>query len=145
MNASFKQVGFNWFGKLHAWVYRHHGRFGRRFAWVPCLVLTTTGRKSGQSRDSVLVYADDAGGRVVVASNGGADRPPAWLLNVQADPGVHVHVGDEPYDATARVVTAADADYVRLWQLVNSINGNRYDAYQAKTSRPIAMLVLEPR
>ena len=91
----------------------------------------------------MLVYADDAAGRVVVASNGGADRPPAWLLNVQADPAVHVHVGDEQYDATARVVTAEDADYARLWQLVNSVNGNRYDAYQAKTSRPIAMVVLE--
>jgi deazaflavin-dependent oxidoreductase (nitroreductase family) len=145
MKASLEQYGFDRFGKLHAWVYRHHGRLGRRFAWVPCLVLTTTGRKSGQSRDSVLVYADDAAGRVVVASNGGADRPPAWLLNVQADPAVHVHVGDEQYDATARVVTAEDADYARLWQLVNSVNGNRYDVYQSKTGRPIAMLVLEPR
>ncbi len=97
----------------------------------------------------MLVYADDtatipggSGGRVVVASNGGDDKPPAWLLNVQADSAVHVQVGNERYDATARVVTPGDADYVRLWQLVNSINQNRYDAYQAKTTRQIAMVVV---
>jgi deazaflavin-dependent oxidoreductase (nitroreductase family) len=106
-------------------------------------VLTTTGRKSGLARTSVLVYADDGDHRVVVASNGGDDRPPAWLLNVQAHPAVHVQVGRERYDATARVVTPGDDDYHHLWQLVNSINGNRYDAYQAKTTRQIAMVVLE--
>jgi deazaflavin-dependent oxidoreductase (nitroreductase family) len=95
----------------------------------------------------VLVYADDpvGGGRVVVASNGGSDRPPGWLFNVQSDPSVHAQVGNEQYHATARVVTPDDADYTRLWQLVNSINGNRYDAYQTKTERPIAMVVLERR
>jgi deazaflavin-dependent oxidoreductase (nitroreductase family) len=134
---------FHWFGRLHRRVYALHGTVGRRFAWIPCLVLTTAGRKSGRLRDSVLVYADDAVGRIVVASNGGSDRPPGWLFNVQADPAVRVQVGNERYDATARVVTPVDDDYARLWQIVNSINGNRYDAYQSQTSRPIAMVVLE--
>jgi len=134
---------FHWFGRLHQRVYELNGTVGRRFAWIPCLVLTTTGRKTGRRRDSVLVYADDPAGRVVVASNGGNDAPPGWLFNVQADASVRVQVGTERYEATARVVTPDDADYARLWQLVNSINHNRYDAYQAKTSRPIAMVVLE--
>jgi deazaflavin-dependent oxidoreductase (nitroreductase family) len=134
---------FHWFGQLHRRVYALNGTLGRRLAWVPCLVLGTRGRRSGLGRESVLVYADDGDRRVVVASNGGDDRPPAWLLNVEADPSVHVHVGSEWYDATARVVTPADSDYARLWQLVNRVNGNRYDAYQAKTSRPIALVVLE--
>jgi deazaflavin-dependent oxidoreductase (nitroreductase family) len=134
---------FHWFGKLHRRVYALNGSIGRRFAWVPCLVLTTRGRKSGLPRESVLVYADDgATQRVVVASNGGDDRPPAWLLNAQSDSAVQVHVGNDRYDATARVVTPDDADYTRLWQLVNRVNGNRYDAYQAKTTRPIAMVAL---
>jgi len=133
---------FHWFGKLHRRVYAINGALGRRFAWVPCLVLTTTGRKSGARRDSVLAYADDGDRRVVVASNGGDDRPPAWLLNVQADPSVAVQVGTEHFDTQALVVTPADDDYARLWQLVNTVNGNRYDAYQAKTERPIAMVVL---
>ena len=134
---------FDQFGRLHAWVYRHHGRLGRRFAWIPCLVLSSTGRNSGVRRDSVLVYADDGDRRVVVASNGGSDRPPGWLFNVRADPSVEVQVGDEHYAARARIVDVEDLDYARLWQLVNSINGNRYDAYQAKTTRPIPMVALE--
>jgi deazaflavin-dependent oxidoreductase (nitroreductase family) len=136
---------FHWFGTLHQRVYALNGTLGRRFAWVPCLVLTTTGRKSGQRRDSVLVYADDpvGGGRVVVASNGGSDRPPGWLFNVQSDPAVHVQVGNEQYDAAARVVTPDADDYTRLWKLVNSINHHRYDGYQTKTERPIAMVVVE--
>jgi deazaflavin-dependent oxidoreductase (nitroreductase family) len=136
---------FHWFGKLHRRVYALDGRLGRRFAWVPCLVLTTTGRKSGQARDSVLAYADDGDTRVVVASNGGADTPPAWLLNVQADPAVHVQVGEQRYDAIARVVLPSDGDYARLWLLVNSINGNRYDGYQSMTDRPIALVAFEAR
>ncbi len=136
---------FHWFGKLHTRVYALNGTLGRRLAWIPCLVLSTTGRKSGQTRASVLVYADDPVGlgRVVVASNGGDDKPPAWLLNVQADRAVHVQVGNDRYDATARVVTPDDADYLRLWKLVNSVNHDRYDAYQAKTTRPIAMVVVD--
>jgi deazaflavin-dependent oxidoreductase (nitroreductase family) len=134
---------FHWFGKLHRRVYARNGRLGRRLAWIPCLVLTTTGRRSGHSRDSVLVYADDGATRVVVASNGGDDHPPAWLLNVQADPNVGVQVGDERYRATARAVAPADPDYTRLWKLVNAANGNRYDAYQAMTTRPIALVALD--
>ena len=139
------QALFNGFGKLHRRVYALNGTLGRRLAWIPCLVLTTTGRKSGQPRDAVLVYADDpvGGGRVVVASNGGSDHPPGWLFNVQADAAVRVQVGNDAFDATARVVTPADADYGRLWKLVNAVNRDRYDAYQAKTERPIALVVLE--
>jgi F420H(2)-dependent quinone reductase len=136
---------FDQFGRLHAWVYRHNGRLGRRFAWVPCLVLGTTGRNTGAHRESVLVYADDGDRRVVVASNGGSERPPGWLFNVRADPAVRVHVGDEQYSAVARVVDADDPDYVRLWKLVNAINRNRYDAYQAKTTRSIPVVALERR
>jgi deazaflavin-dependent oxidoreductase (nitroreductase family) len=138
MNELFRQ-----FGRLHAWVYRRNGRLGRRFAWIPCLVLCSTGRNSGARRESVLVYADDGDRRVVVASNGGSDRPPGWLFNVRADPSVEVHVGDETYAARARVVDGDDPDYARLWRLVNSINANRYDTYQANTSRVIPMVVLE--
>jgi deazaflavin-dependent oxidoreductase (nitroreductase family) len=133
---------FHRFGQLHAWVYRRWGRVGRRLAWIPCLVLASTGRNSGQRRESVLVYADDGDDRVVVASNGGDDRAPGWLFNVRADPSVEVQVGTERYSATARIVDAADPDYARLWQLVNRVNGNRYDAYQATTARPIALVVL---
>jgi len=133
---------FHSFGRFHAWVYRHWGALGRRLAWVPCLLLVTTGRNSGQHRESVLVYADDGDDRVVVASNGGDDRAPGWLYNVRADPSVEVQVGADRYAAAARTVNPTDDDYPRLWQLVNGVNGDRYAGYQAKTTRPIALVVL---
>ena len=137
MNAFFDR-----FGRLHAWVYHRNGRLGRRFAWVPCLVLTTTGRKSGQPRESVLAYAEDGDRCVVVASNGGSEHPPGWLFNLRAEPSVDVQVGEDRSAADATVVDADHPDYARLWQMVNAVNHHRYDKYQAKTSRPIPMVVL---
>jgi deazaflavin-dependent oxidoreductase (nitroreductase family) len=63
---------------------------GQRLIGVPCLLLRTTGRKSGTVRTSALVYARDGEDYLLVASNGGADRPPGWLFNIQAEPKVEI-------------------------------------------------------
>jgi deazaflavin-dependent oxidoreductase (nitroreductase family) len=91
-----------------------------------------------------LVYARDGDRYVVVASNGGQDRPPGWLFNVSAEPAVSIQVATEAIDATAGVVEAADPDYDRLWRLVNANNHNRYDAYQRKTERRIPLVIVTP-
>ena len=130
---------------LHQAVYeRTDGRLGHRLIGVPSLILRTTGRRSGQIRTAVLTYGSDAGSYVVVASNGGADQPPAWLHNVEANPAVGIQIGRRRAAATARIVNAGDADYPRLWRLVNTVNHGRYDAYQKLTTRPIALVVLTP-
>ncbi len=120
------------------------GRVGHRLSGVSSLLLRTTGRRSGRPRTTVLAYARDGSDFVLVASNDGQDRPPAWLLNAQADRAVGVQVGRHRSDALARVVEPADADYPRLWGLVNENNHHRYEAYQARTERPIALLVVTP-
>ena len=80
--------------KFHKYVYeRSDGRVGKHSGRVPALLLTTTGRRSGLARTNGLTYCRDRGDLIVVASNGGSDRPPAWLLNLQADPRVTVRVG----------------------------------------------------
>jgi len=136
------QAGFL---KFHQGVYEATGgRVGHRMIGVPTLLLRTTGRRSGQQRTNALVYARDGGGYVVVASNGGQDRPPGWLFNVGAAPAVSIQVGTEHLQATARVVEAGDPDYDRLWRLVNANNHNRYGAYQTKTKRPIPLVVVTP-
>ena len=72
--------------RLHKYVYeRSDGRVGKHSGRVPALVLTSTGRRSGLARSNGLTYCRDRGDLIVVASNGGSDRPPAWLLNIQAD------------------------------------------------------------
>jgi deazaflavin-dependent oxidoreductase (nitroreductase family) len=111
---------------------------------VPTLLLRTTGRRSGEVRTNGLVYARDGADYLVVASKGGADKPPAWLLNLQAKPEVEIQIGRERQHARSRVVEPSDPDYARLWKIVNENNGDRYTAYQKLTSRPIPVVALTP-
>ncbi len=129
--------------QVHAFLYeRTDGLIGHRLLGVPCLMLRTTGRKSGQTRTNSLVYAKDGDRYLVVASKGGAPKAPAWLLNLRAHPAVEVQIARTRFDATATEIGPDDPDYARLWKLVNDNNGNRYDAYQKKTTRPIPVVAL---
>jgi deazaflavin-dependent oxidoreductase (nitroreductase family) len=131
--------------RLHERIYvSSDGRVGHRMMGVPTLLLRTTGRRSGATRTNGLVYARDGDDYLVVASNGGADRPPAWLHNLRADPQVEVQVGRERQPGTAKVVEPSDPDYDRLWGIVNENNRDRYTAYQRQTSRPIPVIVVTP-
>ncbi len=140
--------------KFHAYIYeRSDGRIGKHSNRVPALLLTTTGRKSGQARTLGLTYYPDGEDVVVVASNGGSDHPPAWFLNLQAEPRVKVRLGRQVVDATARVATAEERS--RLWPLVNRINRGmaplfhpgatgRYDVHQRHTNREIPVVIITP-
>ncbi len=130
---------------MHQRLYeRTGGRLGHRLIGVPTGLLRTTGRRTGQVRTSALVYARDGGDYLLVASNGGSDRPPGWLFNIDAEPGVEFQVGRKRITARARVVTAEDPGYPRLWQAVNDNNHGRYGRYQAKTGRKIPVIVVTP-
>jgi deazaflavin-dependent oxidoreductase (nitroreductase family) len=120
------------------------GRIGHRMIGVPTLLLRTTGRRSGATRTNGLVYARDGSDYLVVPSNGGADRAPAWLHNLRADPKVEIQIGRTRRPAIARVVDSTDPDYQRLWQIVNENNRDRYNGYQQMTARPIPVVALTP-
>jgi F420H(2)-dependent quinone reductase len=129
--------------RVHAALYkRTDGRLGHRTLGVPTLLLRTTGRRSGATRTNAPVYARDGDEFLVVASNGGADRPPAWLYNLQANPAVEIQIGRERRRGTARIVEPPAPDYDRLWKLVNENNRDRYTAYQKQTSRPIPVIAI---
>ena len=129
--------------QVHAFVYEHtDGLIGHRLPVVPCLMLRTTGRKTGQTRTNSLVYAKDADRYIVVASKGGDPKAPAWLLNLRAKPEVEVQIGRARFPATATEIGRSDPDYARLWKLVNDKNGDRYNEYQRKTSRQIPVVAL---
>ena len=131
---------------LHQAVYElTDGRLGHRMLGVPCLLLRTTGRRTGKSRTSALVYARNGDDYLVVGSLGGSDRAPAWLHNVRSFPQVGVQVGRQRFPAVASVVQRGDPDYERLWRLVNENNGDRYDRYQRRTTRPIPVVRLTPQ
>lgn len=132
--------------RLHEKLYvASDGRVGHKMIGVPTLLLRTTGRRSGATRTNGLVYAQDGGDYLVVASKGGAPTAPAWLHNLRADPNVEIQIGRERRPATARVVEKGDPDYERVWKIVNDNNKGRYDAYQEKTTRPIPVIALTPR
>jgi deazaflavin-dependent oxidoreductase (nitroreductase family) len=129
--------------RVHASIYEHtDGLIGHRVLGVPCLMLRTTGRKTGQTRTNSLVYAKDDDRYIVVASKGGDPKAPAWLLNLRAKPEVDIQIGRTHFPATAAEIGLGDPDYGRLWQLVNDKNSNRYDEYQKKTTRPIPLVAL---
>lgn len=133
------------FLRLHSALYRRtDGAVGHRLIGVPSLLLRTTGRRSGRQRTSVLTYARDGNDFVVVPSNDGQDVPPAWFLNLEADPSVEVQVARRRFPARGRVVAHDDPDFGRLWALVNRNNHGRYDGYQKRTSRPIPVVVISP-
>jgi F420H(2)-dependent quinone reductase len=131
--------------RIHEELYkRTDGRLGHRMLGVPTLLLRTTGRRSGATRTNSLVYARDGDEYLVVASNGGADRSPAWLHNLRADPDVEIQIGRNRLHGTARIIERTDPDYERLWKLVNENNRDRYTAYQAQTTRPIPVVAITP-
>jgi deazaflavin-dependent oxidoreductase (nitroreductase family) len=107
---------------------------------VPTLLLTTRGRRSGQLRRTALIYGRAGDAYVVVASQGGDPRHPAWYLNLEADPDVHVQVRADEFDARAR--TATGEERARLWREMARI-WPAYDDYQGRTDREIPVVVLD--
>lgn len=132
--------------RTHQFLYeRTDGLIGHRLLGVATLLLRTTGRRSGQTRTNALNYVEDGGRYIVVASKGGAPSPPAWFLNLQANPEVDVQIARRRIPCHATVLGREDPEFERLWRLVNAKNSDRYDAYQSKTERPIPLVALTPR
>ncbi len=130
------------FGRKHVDRYREtDGEEGHDWQGTQTLLLTTTGRRSGESRTTPLIYAphgDDA--YMVVASKGGSDEPPAWYVNLSQDPAVEVQVKADRFKARAR--TAGDEEKPEMWRRMVD-EWPAYDEYQQKTEREIPVVVLE--
>ena len=116
------------------------GQDGHIWEGVPTLLLTTTGRHSGQSRTTPLIYGRDGERYVIVASRGGAPAHPAWYENLSAQPEVQLQVMADRFKARAR--TASAAERAKLWKTMAAI-WPPYDEYQAKTTRQIPVVILE--
>ena len=120
------------------------GRAGWNIAGMPVIELTTTGRRSGERRPTMLTSpVRDGDAYVVVASRGGDDRHPAWFLNLRDDPTVDVVIEGHPRVAmTARIANPQERS--RLWPIITAKYAN-YAGYQQKTDREIPLVLLEPR
>lgn len=114
---------------------------GRPEMVVPSLLLTTTGRKSGEKFIFPLYYGKVGDSYLIVASKGGAPQDPGWYRNILADPNVEIQVGTARIKALAR--TATGEERTRLWEKALEF-WPPYADYQRKTEREIPVVVLDP-
>jgi deazaflavin-dependent oxidoreductase (nitroreductase family) len=104
------------------------------------LILFTKGRKSGEERRHALIYRDYEDKYLVVASKGGAPKPPAWFRNLEDNPLVEVQIKGDHFTARARVATPDEKP--AMWKHMTEV-WPAYDEYQTKTDREIPVVVLE--
>ncbi len=131
---------YSLFGDAHVAAYRETGgEVGHIWNGVPCLILTTR-RKDGSPRDVALIYGMAGDTPLVVASKGGAPEDPLWYRDLVRTPQATVQIGPDVIEVTARTATADEKP--ALWETMTGIWPD-YDAYQAKTDRPIPVVILE--
>ena len=130
-------------GEEHVRRYKETGgEVGYLWNGVPTLLLTHTGRKSGQPHTTPLIFGRDSGDYLVVASVGGSPMHPQWYHNLMATPEAEIQVRDGHVPVRARAAT--DDEKPRLWKILTSLWPN-YDVYQSRTDRVIPVIVLTPR
>jgi deazaflavin-dependent oxidoreductase (nitroreductase family) len=113
------------------------GQMSGQMAGRGILLLTTRGARSGQPRTAVLGYGRHGSSYVVIASNNGAPKAPAWYHNLQADPGATVEVGPDKFEVRAK--TAKPEEREELAKAVPYL-----ESQQKLTSRKLPLVVLDP-
>jgi F420H(2)-dependent quinone reductase len=138
-------TGMRWTGRLNVPLYRlSGGRLMNKVGRAPVLLLTTTGRRSGQPRTAPLVYLADGDRMVLINTNGGNERIPAWSLNLIANPAAEVEVGRKRRSVRARI--AEGEERADLWRKhIEQYAG--FDDYRENLDRDreISVFVLEAR
>jgi deazaflavin-dependent oxidoreductase (nitroreductase family) len=130
------------FGQEHVDRYRAtDGAEGYEWQGTQTLLLTTTGRNSGEPRTTPLIFAPYGEAFTIVASKGGTDEQPAWYLNLAANPEVEVQIKGDRFKARAR--TAGADEKPGIWATMVA-EWPSYDEYQARTEREIPVVVLDP-
>ena len=142
LSHSLGATGLRLVGKLNTPVYRlSGGRIGGRVGKGPVLLLTTTGRKSGQARTAPVLYLADDERFVVINTNAGNAKTPAWSLNLRANPKAAVEVGRRRVEVRARIAEGEERD--DLWRRhMQQYSG--WDYYESKLDREPTVFVLQP-
>ena len=119
-----------------------NGEDGHIWNGVATVLLTTTGRQSGDKFTTPLIYGQSGDRYLLVASRGGSVLHPHWYLNLRANPEVELQVAADRFAATAR--TASPEKKADLWPVMTAI-WPKYDEYQQNTERYIPLVILERR
>jgi deazaflavin-dependent oxidoreductase (nitroreductase family) len=141
-DPNYSQPDLTLLGEDHIRAYRETGgEVGYLWNGAPTLLLTSTGRRTGEQRTSALIFARDGDDYLIVASKGGMPTHPMWYLNLQANPAATIQVKASEFGVVAR--TASADEKPRLWKIVTDVWPN-YDVYQTRTDREIPVVVLSP-
>jgi deazaflavin-dependent oxidoreductase (nitroreductase family) len=116
------------------------GENGYLWNGAPVLLLTTTGRKTGNQYTTPLIFGRDGEHYLIVGSVGGREKHAQWYLNLRANPRIEVQVKADKFKATAR--TATPEEKPALWKTMTAI-WPAYDEYQQKTAREIPVVIIE--
>jgi deazaflavin-dependent oxidoreductase (nitroreductase family) len=134
--------GLRWTGKLNVPLYRlSGGRIGSKVGDGPVLLLTTTGRKSGEQRTAPILYLEHGEAMILIDTNGGNEKLPGWSHNLKAKPLATVEIGRQKTEVSARVAEGAERD--ELWRACNE-QYSGFDEYVEWLDRTPSVWVLEP-
>ncbi|MEH3130543.1 MAG: nitroreductase family deazaflavin-dependent oxidoreductase [Mycolicibacterium neoaurum] len=143
LNSKAVGTGIKWMSRVNTWIFKKSGgKLGNKFLrGAEVGILTTTGRKSGEPRDSPLLFLQEGRRIVLVASQGGRATNPMWYLNILADPNITFQTKKEKLDLVAREATDAERD--EYWPKLDAMYPD-FANYRSYTDRKIPILICDP-
>jgi len=143
LNAKSTGTVIKWMSKAQTWIFKASGgKLGNKFIrGAEVGILTTTGRKTGEKRDSPLLFLQEGSRIVLVASQGGRATNPMWYLNLKADPSVSFRTKNENLQLVARDATAAERD--EYWPKLDAMYAD-FVNYRSYTDREIPIVICDP-
>lgn len=143
LNSNGIGSAIKWMSRAQTWIFKKtNGRLGDKFLrGAEVGILTTTGRKTGEKRDSPLLFLQEGKRIVLVASQGGRATNPMWYLNLKADPSVSFQTKHEVLGLTAREATDAERD--EYWPKLDAMYAD-FVNYRSYTDRKIPIVICDP-
>lgn len=143
LNSKAVGVGIKWMSRAQTWLFKTSGgKLGNKFLrGTEVGILTTVGRKSGQPRDSPLLFLQEGGRIVLVASQGGRATDPMWYLNLKANPQVTFRTSKGRHELVARDATDAERD--EYWPKLDAMYAD-FANYRSYTDRKIPVVICDP-
>ena len=144
LNSKGVGTAIKWMSKAQTWIFKKsNGKVGNKFLrGAEVGILTTTGRKSGEARESPLLFLQEGRRIVLVASQGGRATNPMWYLNLKANPEVSFQTKKEVLDLVARDATDAERD--EYWPKLDAMYPD-FVNYRSYTDRKIPIIISDPR
>jgi deazaflavin-dependent oxidoreductase (nitroreductase family) len=143
LNSSGVGAAIKWMSKAQTWIFKKTGgRLGDKFLrGAEVGILTTTGRKSGEKRDSPLLFLQEGRRIILVASQGGRATNPMWYLNLKANPNIAFQTKREVLTLVARDATEAERD--EYWPKLDAMYAD-FVNYRSYTDRQIPIVLCDP-